>query len=180
VVGNEAMAIDLGEVTIRNLRIKDAASMARNANNPKVAANLRDRFPHPYTRKDAEEWIRRIRSATPETAFAIAAGDEVVGGIGYMPQADVARFTAEIGYWLAEPYWGRGIATRAVRALVDHLFATTDLVRLYAYVFETNPASARVLEKAGFRREGRLRKSVMKGGRILDQDLFAILRDEEP
>jgi ribosomal-protein-alanine N-acetyltransferase len=175
-----AVLIDLGEVMIRNLRGKDAPSLARNANNPRVAANLRDRFPQPYTVKDAREWIRRIRSASPETGFAIADGDEVVGGIGYMPQIDVARLSAEIGYWLAEPYWGKGIATRAVRAFVKHVFATTDLVRLYAYVFETNPASVRVLEKAGFRREGRLRKSVIKHGRIIDQDLFALLRDEAP
>jgi RimJ/RimL family protein N-acetyltransferase len=119
----------------------------------------------------------------PRTAFAIAVGDEAIGVIGLHPGRDVHRRSAEIGFWLGEPFWGRGIATRAVRALTARAFERTKLVRIHAHVFEWNEASARVLEKAGYALEGRLRKSVFKDGRIIDQLLFATLApdvDEPP
>ena len=161
---------------MRSFVAADAAAIARHANSPAVARGLRDRFPHPYARADAETFLRGVAAQTEESDFAIATPLEVIGGIGLQRQHDVHRLTAEIGYWLGEAYWGRGIATGALRALSEWLFATTPLERLYACVFESNPASARVLEKAGYALEGRLRRAVIKDGHVLDQFLYARLR----
>ena len=114
---------------------------------------------------------------SPETIFAIASADEAIGCIGMLPQNDVARLSAEVGYWLGEPFWGRGIATAALKALTEHAFTEFDLVRLYATVMEWNPASARVLEKAGYEYEGLMRKSAVKDGQVIDQWLYAIVRE---
>jgi RimJ/RimL family protein N-acetyltransferase len=171
------MRIDLGEWCIRSFAATDAESIARYANNRRVSINLRDRFPYPYTRADAEAFLDLARVQRPESDFAIAGRDEVIGGIGFHRQSDVYRLSAEIGYWLGEPFWGRGIATKAVRALADWVFATTPLVRLYAHVFDWNPASARVLEKAGFTFEGRMRRSVTKNGQVIDQLSYARVRE---
>jgi RimJ/RimL family protein N-acetyltransferase len=113
----------------------------------------------------------------PETNFAIAVAGEAVGGIGFILQPDVARRSAEIGYWLGEEFWGRGIATEAVIAMTARAFANHDLCRVYAHVFEWNRASARVLEKAGYEFEGRLRKSVTKDGKTIDQLMYAVVRE---
>ena len=155
---------------------EDAAAIARYANNRAVWITLRDRFPHPYTLEDAVAFLAVATTQQPTGDFAIATADEAIGGIGLQRQSDVHRLSAEIGYWLGEPYWGRGIATRAVRAMTDLAFATTSLERLYACVFATNPASARVLTNAGYRFEGRLHRAVVKDGRILDQLVYAALR----
>jgi len=171
------MPIDLGGgVVIRAYRAADAPSLARNANDPRIAANLRDGFPSPYEEGHARAFLSRHLERHPPLAYAIAYGAEVVGGIGILPGEDVHRRTAELGYWLAVPYWGRGIMTRAVRRFTPWAMDTFDLVRVFASTFHSNPASARVLEKAGFRFEGRLRASVMKRGRILDQCLYARVR----
>src|SRR5262245_29621752 len=171
------MRIELGEWCIRSLVATDAESIAKYANNRRVSLNLRDRFPYPYTRADAEAFLAAAAVQRPETDFAIASSKEVIGGIGFHPQADVHRLTAEIGYWLGEPFWGRGIATQALRALTEWVFATTPLVRIYAHVFAWNPASARVLEKCGFTLEGRMRSSVIKDGQIIDQLMYGIVRE---
>ena len=169
------MQIDLGEWQIRSFRPGDAAAIAKYANNRRVWLNLRDRFPHPYFREHAEAWITQCLRQAPETSFAIASAEEAVGGIGLTPQEDVHRHSAEVGYWLGEPFWGRGIATSALRAVTEYAFAEFELVRLYAYVFEWNRASARVLEKAGYTYEGRLRKSAIKDGKSIDQLLYALV-----
>jgi RimJ/RimL family protein N-acetyltransferase len=169
--------LDLGSCTLRSWRSGDEDSLVRHADDRDVWINLRDRFPHPYTRDDARAWLRLVAESTPETNFVVAVADEAVGGIGLTLQDDVSRRSAEIGYWLGRAYWGRGIATAAVRALTDWAFAHFDLCRLYAGVFEWNPASARVLEKAGYVLEGRLRRSVTKDGRTIDQLLYALVRD---
>jgi [ribosomal protein S5]-alanine N-acetyltransferase len=171
------MRVDFGEWCIRSFVAADADAIVRYANNRRISINLRDRFPCPYTRADAEAFLAAAWAQQPESDFAIASRHEVIGGIGFHRQADVYRLSAEIGYWLGEPFWGRGIATQAVRALADWVFATTPLVRLYAHVFEWNPASARVLEKAGFTLEGRMRRSVIKDGRIIDQLTYALVRE---
>jgi RimJ/RimL family protein N-acetyltransferase len=170
------MRIELGDWCIRSFVATDAESVAKYANNRRISINLRDRFPYPYTRADAEGFLAAASAQRPETDFAIASRSEVIGGIGFHPQADVHRLTAEVGYWLGEPFWGRGIATQAVRALSEWIFATTPLVRLYAHVFAWNPASARVLEKAGFTLEGRMRSSVIKDGRVIDQLMYGMVR----
>jgi len=171
------MRIELGEWCIRSLVATDAESIAKYANNRRVSLNLRDRFPYPYTRADAEAFLAAAAVQRPETDFAIASSKEVIGGIGFHPQSDVHRLTAEIGYWLGEPFWGRGIATQALRALTEWVFATTPVVRIYAHVFAWNPASARVLEKCGFTLEGRMRSSVIKDGQIIDQLMYGIVRE---
>ena len=142
-----------------------------------ISINLRDRFPYPYTRADAEAFLAAAWAQQPGERFRHRRrASEAIGGIGFHPQADVHRLSAEIGYWLGEPFWGRGIATRAVRALDEWVFATTPLVRLFAHVFDWNPASARVLEKAGYALEGRMRRSVIKDGKITDQLMYGRLR----
>ena len=113
----------------------------------------------------------------PETIFAIASATEAIGCIGMLPQSDVARLSAEVGYWLGEPFWGQGITTGALKALTEYAFTELGMVRLYATVMEWNPASARVLTKAGYEYEGRLRKSAVKDGEIIDQWLYAMVRE---
>jgi len=137
---------------------------------------LRDHFPYPYTDEDARDWLASIVRREPENNFAIDVAGEAVGGIGFTVQPDVGRRSAEIGYWLGEKFWGRGIATDALIAMTDHAFANYDICRIYAYVFGWNGASARVLEKAGYTLEGRLRKSVTKDGQTIDNLIYAIIR----
>jgi RimJ/RimL family protein N-acetyltransferase len=170
------MQLDLGEHTIRNWHPDDAAALARHADNRAVWRHLRDAFPHPYTAEAARSWIGFARGQEPETHFAIASPREAIGGIGVRLGEDVFRLSGEIGYWLGEAFWGRGIATRAVLAFTAEAFSRFALERLWAGVFEWNLASARVLEKAGYTREGTLRRAVFKDGRIGDQLLYARLR----
>ena len=170
------MTLTLRTCAVRSWHPSDVDSLTVHANNRNVAINLRDRFPSPYTRRDGREFIKMARRMKPESFFAIAVGGEAVGGIGFVPGHDVERVSSEIGYWLGEAFWGRGIMTAAVRATVEHLFRHFDFMRLEAPVFEWNPASMRVLEKCGFAREGVLRKSIEKDGQIIDAVLYARLR----
>ncbi len=172
------MEVDLSVARVRPWRWGDEASLVRYANNRAIWRNLRDRFPHPYTGADARAWLELQVGSAPVTNFAIEVENEAAGGIGLELQEDVARRSAEIGYWLGEPYWGRGIATEAVSAVTAYGFQRFDLVRIYASVFEWNPASMRVLAKAGYELEGRLRKAVTKDGAVIDRFLYAIIRDE--
>ena len=170
------MQIQIGEYQIRNYRRDDAESLARYANNRDISRNMRDTFPFPYTLEDAHGWIDLVSIESPEANFAIASETEVVGGIGLIFGTDIHRRSAEIGYWLGEPFWGRGIATAALQALTEHAFREHDLARIHAHVFEWNPASTRVLEKVGYEFEGRLRKSVSKDGQLIDGLVYAIVR----
>jgi RimJ/RimL family protein N-acetyltransferase len=171
------MAAPTLNLTFRTWRSKDVDALTRHANNRAIWMNLKDRFPHPYTRKDAESWIGMNHLVLgPPVNFAIDLDGEAIGGVGVEPLEDVFQCSANIGYWIAEPFWGRGIGTRAVEFISDYAFRTFSLTRLQAHVFEWNPASARVLEKAGFTPEGRLRQAVMKEGRVGDLLLYARLR----
>jgi RimJ/RimL family protein N-acetyltransferase len=170
------MELKFDKFTIRYWQAGDEATLAENANNRKIWRNVRDRFPHPYTLEDAVWWIRFANSETPICNFAIEIDGAAVGGIGLILRDDVYRLSAEIGYWLGEDYWGRGIVTQAVGAVTDYAFANFKLCRIYAEVFEWNPASMRVLEKAGYQFEGRLRKSAIKDGHIIDACIYAIVR----
>jgi RimJ/RimL family protein N-acetyltransferase len=172
------MNITLQLCTLRRWREGDQAQLVTQANNPKVAMNLRDLFPQPYTAKDADEWIARTSQQSTVTNFAIDVEGQIAGGIGLAPRRDVNRISAEIGYWLGEEWWGRGIATDAVRGLTRHAFATLKLNRLFATPFAPNIASCRVLEKAGYRCEARMIGCAIKNGLILDQFLYAITRGE--
>lgn len=170
------MKINIGKYTIRDWEMNDAGSLARYANNPRIAKNLRDGFPCPYTFSDAESFLSDVTSQTPHTVFAIANEYEAIGSIGLMLGKDVHRFTAELGYWLAEPYWGKGIMTSAVVAVTDYGFLEFKLNRIYAEPYTSNPASARILEKAGYVLEGTLRSNVVKCGKILDQYMYSKIR----
>ena len=171
------MELKLATCTVRSWEWRDRDAIVRHANNRNVSINLRDRFPHPYTINDARTWLDIVVGIKTETNFAIAVGGEAVGGIGFTLQPDVGHRSAEIGYWLGEDFWGRGITTDALKAVTDYAFATFDICRLFAHVFEWNGASARVLEKAGYSFEGRLRKSVTKDGKTIDQLMYAVIRD---
>ena len=169
----DVMRLALSRCEIRSWRTDDLASLVAYADNRKIWLNLRDRFPHPYTRRAGREFLHGIVMQRPETAFAIDVGGEAVGGIGFAMQHDVERVSAEIGYWLAEPFWGRGIVTEALTAVTSYAIATHGFTRLFALPFATNLASCRVLEKAGYVVEGRLRRSAIKDGKIIDQMQYA-------
>lgn len=170
------MELTLSRCTLRPYRQDDEPSLVRHANNRNVSRNLRDRFPFPYTAADAREWTTRVSGQSPTANFAIVVDGEVVGGIGLEPGTDVFRRSAEVGYWLGEAFWDRGLATEALRAVTEYAFRTFDLCRLEAGVFDWNPASARVLEKAGYVLEGRARLAVTKDGRSGDRLLYALVR----
>ena len=171
------MELKLTRSVLREWKPGDEESLVRNANNKTIWRNLRDAFPNPYTLDDAKHWINIANPTTPIKNFAIVVDGAAVGGIGVVLKDDVFRRSAEIGYWLGEEYWGRGIVTEAVRAVTDYAFATFDLCRVYAGVFEWNPASMRVLEKAGYEVECRMKKSVTKDGQTIDELIYAIIRD---
>ncbi|HEX6986895.1 MAG TPA: GNAT family N-acetyltransferase [Planctomycetaceae bacterium] len=170
--------LDCGPCVIRPWRGDDLPALLRYADNPKVAANLRDRFPHPYTEADARAWLAFVAADAEGVHLVIEVAGGFAGTIGLEPQKDVNAGTAEIGYWLGEPFWGRGIATAAVRALTRHALTTLGYRRLFATALMTNAASRRVLEKAGYRLEGVLRRSAVKNGRVLDQALYAIVDED--
>ena len=170
------MELKLERCTIRDWRMDDAPSLAKHANNRKVWLTLRDRFPFPYRIEDARSFIERTISDQPEQNFCIEINGSAAGGIGLRLGQDVHRHTAEFGYWLAEEFWGKGIMTEAVTAFVNYCFDNFSLNRMFAAAYANNPASARVLEKAGFVFEGRLQKNVIKDGQILDSLLYAKIK----
>jgi ribosomal-protein-alanine N-acetyltransferase len=170
--------LNLGKCLVRSWRESDAESIAAHADNRRVWINLRDAFPHPYRLADARAFIEAALRADPETTFAILVDGAAVGGIGFTLHGDVERVSAEIGYWLAEPLWGRGIMTEALAAVTAHAIREHRLTRVYAVPYEWNAASFRVLEKAGYVREARLRRSAIKDGRVIDQLLYAYVVEE--
>jgi len=163
---------------LRPFQFDDAPSIAFYANNRNVWLNLRDAFPHPYTLADAEQFIARVKSQKPETALAIVHQKKTIGAIGYKIGTDVERVSAETGYWIGEPFWGQGIMTEVVQALTGYIIEKHNLSRVFAVPFEWNTASHRVLEKAGFQLECRMRRSVIKEGKIIDQLLYAYVPHE--
>jgi RimJ/RimL family protein N-acetyltransferase len=165
--------LELKRCTIRPWRLGDAESLTRHANNRKVWLSLRDKFPHPYTTEDARRFLEATVESDPITIFCIEVNGAAVGGIGLHLGIDVHRHTAELGYWLGEKFWTRGIMTEAVGAFTDFCFDKFSLRRIYAEPFANNRASARVLEKSGFLFEGRLKNNVFKDGMLLDSFLYA-------
>jgi RimJ/RimL family protein N-acetyltransferase len=170
------MTLKTQQSLLRPWRKGDEESLVKYANNRKVSIHLRDRFPYPYTLKDADWWIQFASTGSPLTNFAIEVDGHAIGGVGLILGEDVFRFSAEFGYWLGEPYWGKGIMTEVVSAAVEYGFSDLKLRRIFAGVFETNPASARVLEKAGFVFESRMSKAVFKEGQFLDQLMYVMIR----
>lgn len=167
------MKLSLKQCVVRPWQIDDAPSLVRHANSRNVWLSVRDLFPHPYTPKDAETYLGRVTTEQPCRSFCIEINGSAAGGIGIRPGNDVARYSAELGYWLGEAFWGRGIMTEVVPAFSDYCFANFPFFRLEAYTFANNPASARVLEKSGYVLEGRLKNSVVQVGQILDSVLYA-------
>lgn len=172
------MNISLQTCEVRSWESRDVDALTTHANNRNVSINLRDRFPFPYTRRDGRDFIKVARHMRPESLFAIAVDDEAVGGIGFVLSHDVERVSSEVGYWLGEAFWGRGIVTEALIAVTRHAIATHGFTRLFALPFAHNVASCRVLEKAGYLLEGRLRNSAIKEGRLCDQMQYAYIAPE--
>ena len=166
-----------GVVTIRKFRRSDKFRMAEIANNEKVAANLRDAFPSPYTLEDAQKFISMCLRQVPYGIFAIEFEGEYVGNIGLHRQGDVHRKTAELGYFIGEPYWHKGITPRAVNLICEYGFRELDVIKIFSGVFSFNTASQRVLEKCGFTLEAVLKAAVIKNGKICDEYRYARILD---
>ncbi|MCB9335260.1 MAG: GNAT family N-acetyltransferase [Flavobacteriales bacterium] len=161
---------------LRPWQMSDLDSLVRYANNEKIAKNLTNRFPHPYTNEDGKNFIEMASRHQPVQIFAIEINGEAAGGIGVHPQTDIHEKNMELGYWLAEPYWGNGIIPKAIIQMVDYAFQNFDIVRVFAKPFGTNLASKRVLEKAGFKFEAQIEKSLYKNGEFLDELIYAVRR----
>lgn len=162
---------------VRSYRADDAVSLAKHGNNRRIWENLRDRFPHPFTEAHGAAYIAHVLQDPDAASFAIDVGDAAVGGISLHVGTDIERIGAEIGYWLGEEFWGRGITTAAIRLVTEFAFHERRLVRVFAVPFTTNIGSIRALEKAGYQREGILRRSALKDGTVRDQCLCAVVRD---
>ena len=165
------------DILLRPWREADAAACAALADDEGVAANLRDVFPHPYTEQDARDFIALCLGADPEKALfcAVAVDGAFAGSVSLTRGADVARKSAELGYWFGRPFWGKGVATEAVRQMCARGFGEWDIVRIFAELFSHNRASCRVLEKNGFTHEGTKRLSVYKRGKLLDSEMYALV-----
>ena len=165
---------------IRKWELSDAKDLAVALSNKKVQDNLRDGLPYPYTEQDGKEFISAMLSADEsETfAFAITVDNMVIGSIGIFRQGNIHRQTAELGYYIAEEYWGKGIMTEAVKQICEYVFAKSDIIRIYAEPFAYNIASCRVLEKVGFQYEGTLRSNAVKNGRVIDMEMYSLLKAE--
>lgn len=163
---------------MRPWREGDEESLAQQASNRRIWNNVRDFFPYPYTIRDAASWVRSNKAYTQPNNFAIEVEGRAVGNIGFTVKDDIYRYNAEIGYWIGEDYWGRGITSEILPLMVGYIFKNFQVNRLFACVLEGNIPSMRVLEKAGFRGEGIHRKAAVKNNQYLDEYLYAILREE--
>ena len=166
------MRIDCGTCVLRPFRPDDAPVITPLLNNRRIWLNLSDRVPHPYTLEHAHAFIDKVSRCDPIENFAITVDDVAVGSIGIIKGEGISRVSAEVGYWLAEPYWGRGIATAALRAMTQYAIDHFELTRVFALVFAHNSGSIRILEKAGYVREGAMKQSTIKDGVIQDEYLY--------
>ena len=160
---------------LREFRNSDSKRLAELCNNKNIWENVRDYLPFPYTENNAKDFIHRCQMEDPQFTFAIEFNTEFVGTIGLVKQTDVYKLSAEIGYWIGEPYWGLGIATKSVKLITEYGFTNLGLVRIYTGVFDFNKASQRVLEKAGFKQECIFEKSVFKNNKICDEYRFGLI-----
>ena len=164
--------------TLRPFRDSDLTSLVKYANNYNIAKYLTKQFPHPYTDEDGRKYLSRVSNNDPVNVFAIEVNGEAAGAIGILPQSDIHEKNAEIGYWLAEPFWDNGIVTRSIGEIVEYGFKTFDITRIYARPFSINTASHRVLEKAGFTCEARLKNALYKNGSYFDELIYAISKND--
>jgi RimJ/RimL family protein N-acetyltransferase len=167
------------KVELRRWKIEDKEALSNLANNIKIASYLRETFPHPYSLQDAAIWLHSQENNKQADNFAIETEDQLAGGCGLLLKNDVYRLSVEIGYWVGEPFWGKGIATEAIRQLVVYCRQTyPEIIRMYAEVFANNKASMRVLEKNGFSYEGTRKKAVFKNNRVLDDQVWVLFLDK--
>ena len=166
---------------IRKWKLTDAKDIAVALLNKKIQDNLRDGLPYPYSEQDGIDFISSMLSANEDEtfAFAITLDDKVIGSIGVFRQQNIHRQTAEMGYYIAEEYWGKGIMTDAVKQICEYVFENSDILRIYAEPFAYNTGSCRVLEKAGFQYEGTLRNNAVKNGKVIDMKMYSLLREEQ-
>lgn len=162
------------ELSLRPFLVSDLNSLVKHANNYNIAKNLSNKFPFPYTQNDGVAFINLALSATPTEIFAIVINGEAVGSIGVHPQMDLYCKNAELGYWIGEEFWGKGIVPEAIKLMIDYGFKTFDISRIYARTFDTNIKSQRVLEKTGFVLEAELKETLYKNGTVYDEMLYAI------
>lgn len=166
---------------IRKWKLTDAKDIAVALSNKKIQDNLRDGLPYPYSEQDGIDFISSMLSANEDEtfAFAITLDDKVIGSIGVFRQQNIHRQTAEMGYYIAEEHWGKGIMTDAVKQICEYVFENSDILRIYAEPFAYNTGSCRVLEKAGFQYEGTLRNNAVKNGKVIDMKMYSLLREEQ-
>ena len=166
---------------IRKWKLTDAKDIAVALSNKKIQDNLRDGLPYPYSEQDGIDFISSMLSANEDEtfAFAITLDDKAIGSIGVFRQQNIHRQTAEMGYYIAEEYWGKGIMTDAVKQICEYVFENSDILRIYAEPFAYNTGSCRVLEKAGFQYEGTLRNNAVKNGKVIDMKMYSLLREEQ-
>lgn len=165
-------------ISLRAWATSDIDNLVKHANNPNIAKNMTNAFPHPYTQEAGEAFIAMANSKKPVSIFAICLNNEAIGGIGVHAQQDIHEKCAELGYWLAEPFWGKGITSKVVLKMIDFAFLNFDIIRLYARPFSSNIGSQKVLEKCGFKLEARLKKSIFKNGVYMDELIYSIVKDE--
>ena len=161
------------KIILRLLKDNDLPVLAELANNKKIWFNVRDILPHPYTLDDAVFFFNLIKDEKPQVSFAIEYEGAFCGMIGLTPQTDVYRLTAEIGYWLGEPFWNKGIVTKAVAMITDYGFNELGFIRIHTGIFEYNIASMKVLEKNGYKKDGVFEKSIIKDGKIIDEHRYS-------
>lgn len=166
------------EVSIRPWRMSDALCLAEIINSKKIQDNLRDGIPYPYFEKDGEEFIASMLNADRDNtfAFAITVAGRLAGSIGAYRKTNIHRRTAEIGYYVGEQFWGKGVCTKAVKLVCQYVFDNTDIIRIYAEPFADNIASCKVLEKAGFDLEGTLRSNAVKNGKVIDMRMYSLIK----
>jgi len=163
--------------TLRPFKDTDLTSLVKYANNYNIAKFLTNQFPHPYTDEDGRKFISSVSHNNPANVFSVVVNGEAAGAIGIFPQSDIHEKNAEMGYWLAEHFWGKGIITRAIEQIVEYGFKTFDITRIFSRPFSSNPTSQRVLEKAGFVCEARLKNAIYKNGSYFDELIYAKRRD---
>ncbi|MDE6318426.1 MAG: GNAT family N-acetyltransferase [Lachnospiraceae bacterium] len=165
----------MNHISMRKSRKRNLAAALSNR---KIQDNLRDGLPYPYTVQDGTDYISAMLSADEnETfAFAVTADGKVIGSIGVFRQGNIHRQTAELGYYIAEEYWGKGVMTEAVKQICEYVFDKSEIIRIYAEPFAHNVASCRVLEKAGFQYEGTLRSNAVKNGKVIDMKMYSLLK----
>ncbi len=170
------MEIILANAKLRFWKESDASALSKHANNKKIADNMRDGFPFPYSIDNANTWLAMATKETKHILLAIEVEGEAAGGIGIIFKENVYRFTAEIGYWLGETHWGKGITTEAIIKLSDYIFANISIARLQAEIFSPNIASMKTILKAGYHLEAINKNAVYKNGRLFDQHVYCRLK----